>query len=132
MRTGPVPSGQVINRFNNRILLLPPPHPLMMMMMIVIMITTTLLLLLLLLVVTITTIIIIINIIITTTIIINALKGANSDFLLSPHCAAKCLQLVRAEVAETKPCANHVQHIVWSSSATCVPRGMKGELSYQV
>ena len=50
--------------------------------------------------------------------------------LQSHHCAT--VFYTYAQVARAQLCANHVQHIERLSLATCVPRGGKGQVSYNV
>ena len=76
--------------------------------------------------------IIIIIIIIIIMIIIVAFKGANRDFLQSPHCAANRVQHVRSSGPGTVVCKSRATH---RSLTTCnmscyVPRGTKTQLSY--
>ena len=61
----------------------------------------------------------------------NRIERRKSRFLQSPHCAANGLS-THAQVARAQSCANHVQHHERVSRAACVPRGAKGQLSYQV
>ena len=51
-----------------------------------------------------------------------ALKGANQDFLQSPHCATNCLHHVLSSDQRTIMCKSH--------AAGCVPRCMKAQLSF--
>ena len=79
--------------------------------------------------------IIVVTIIIITIIIILiiiTLKGAIRDFLLSPHCAANCLQHVHSSGLGTILCKLRATHraLITCNMSCYVPCGTKGQLSY--
>ena len=69
--------------------------------------------------------------IIITMIAMIALKGAIRDFYDLPS-ALRTVSNAYAQTARAKSCANHVQRIECLSRATCVPRGAKGQLNYEI
>ena len=90
-------------------------------MIIIIIITTT----------TTTTVVVVVVVII---IIIIAFKGANGDFLQSPHCAANRLQHVRSSGTGTIVCKSRATqrstYLIMCLMSCYVPRGMKAQLSF--
>ena len=63
-----------------------------------------------------------------------AFKGAMGDFLQSPHCAANRLQHVRSSGSGAIVCTSRATHLalITCNMSCCVPRGTKGQLSYEV
>ena len=61
-----------------------------------------------------------------------AFKGAIKDCLLSPHCAANCLQYVRSSDTGAVVCKSRATHraLITCYMSCYVPRGTKGQLSY--
>ena len=55
---------------------------------------------------------------------------AQFEILYNLLTASWTVSNMQAQVARMQSCANHMQHIVHSSRATCVPLGTKGQLSY--
>ena len=66
----------------------------------------------------------------TTTII--AFKGANRDFLQSPHSTGNRLQHVRSSGPGAIVCKSRATHpaLIMCNMSWYVPRGTKGQLSY--
>ena len=75
---------------------------------------------------------IIIIIIIIIIVIIIAFKGAISDFLQSPNCAANCLQHVRSRCPGAIVCKSRETHqmLITCSMSCYVPHFTKRQLSY--
>ena len=65
-------------------------------------------------------------------IIIITLKGVIRDFSQSPHCAANCLQHVHSSDPGAIVCKSHAtdRALITCNMSCCVPRGMKGKISY--
>ena len=63
----------------------------------------------------------------------NRIERRKSRFFYNLRTAPRTVSNTYAQVARAQSCANHVQHIARFSRTTCrVPRGTKGQLSYQV
>ena len=67
-------------------------------------------------------------------IIIITSKGANPDFVQSPHCAANHLQHVCSSGPDAIMCKSHATHraLITCSMSWYVPSGTKGQLSHKV
>ena len=59
------------------------------------------------------------------------IERRNSRFVQSPHCAANCLQHVRSIGQCAIVCKLRAADRMLISRAKCVPRGTKGQLSWQ-